>query len=233
MTARRCGLACLLLALGACSDTGPADGGPADLPRRDAASVDQASPDRVSPDIELDPLTHLTQLGSAQDFERLKGVKDEVKYLLSVDGRQTPAPFTGVTCIFQNTKRFAYHLLFLLHFPELSTTTLDKYLELVLEGQTRVWWGGGLMTWPKAKHPRRGALGVMSYVVWHSEGEAEHLSVAQLVELDRRLKGCVPYAAEQLVLVPSDAEQVGYIKPLVDQLEAQGVDVMDESQLQP
>ena len=152
--------------------------------------------------------THLTRLGLPGDYDRVEGVTGcikNVKYLLRVKDREPPAPLSQ-ECIFQNTRRFAYHLLFLIHFPELADLDLQGYLDLVMREVTRVWWGGSLQRWPRILHPETGESGVITYTVYQAE-HSPPLTVATLIEVDQQIKGCVPYAVRRLVLAPSDLDQ--------------------------
>ena len=190
----------------------------------DAARADTAV-DLFHPDLDLSGPTHLPRLESSADFLLLKGPKGDLKHLMRVDGRTPPAPLDG-ECAFQNTRRFPYHINFLHYFPEFATVDVEQYLDMVLRNATRVWWGGIVLDAPAVVHPKTGIPGVMVYTVYQDGGSAEALTVEQLVEVDQRIKGCVPYTSQSMVLVPSDPEQMTHLKTIEAQLAAQGVYVV-------
>ena len=202
---------------------------------RDAAA-DLARDTRATPDLCSGPLvdlgpdpgpTHLTSLTSSADHDRVEGLTrcaKNVRYLIRVDGREPPEPLKD-TCLFQNTRRFEYHLLFLRHFPELADMDLERYLDLAVREDTQVWWAGGLYRRDAAVHPGTGQTGVVAYAVYRNE-DATPLTVAELVQIDRRLKGCIPYAADRLVLTPGSPTQRPHFSALATKLAEQGVHVV-------
>jgi uncharacterized protein with NAD-binding domain and iron-sulfur cluster len=185
----------------------------------------------ASPDVNHGDLTHLGELTEEAAFEQLEGKIGSseilgIRYWQSVDGQQAPAPLDA-GCIFQNTKRFPYHYPFLSHFPELSAITFDDYTKMIM-GIERVWWAGILRRYATVAHPRHGQQGVIAYQIWQDTDE--RLSVAQLVEVDRRFKKCIAYASDRLVLVP-EAPQVEHFQELQADLEQQEVDLLFPSSL--
>jgi pyruvate, water dikinase len=161
----------------------------------------------------------LTALASAADLASLSmGPGGEVKYLAPVDGRSPSPPLTA-TCYFQNMRRFSWHVGFLQSFPEYAGLSYDAYLGLVVRGSRRLW-GGAIKPWSGASHPGSGAPGVVAYTVY---GESGDLDVAGIVEVDRRLKGCAPFAADVFVFVPEGVEQQDLLLRERQRLAGQGV----------
>ena len=230
---RRCSILMALVAAVGCNGSSassvPDIGHPDSAPPPDAAQPDATIPDAAVPDSPAEDPTHLEQLNTPQDFQKLRGAYDNIKYLLSVDGRQAPAPLDA-ECIFQDTERFPSHLVFLHHFEHLSHLTLDDYTDMVL-GDKRVWWGGGLLNRPTMVHPRTGMPGVIAYQIYQDDMASENLTVEQFVEVDKRLKGCMPYATQMLALLAVGNAQRAQVKQLEPLLNAQQVDVVYPNQL--
>jgi pyruvate, water dikinase len=196
------------LALAACgSPAGSRDGGP-------APGDGGAAP------------VYLEQLLTPSDFARVQGEGGEVKYLGAVAGRNVPAVINK-PCLFQNTARYPLHVNFLRTFPELAQLDFDSYLSLVLKGKTRVLWGGALKLLPSAVHPRTGARGVLLYFLYADDTEDDALTVDEIAEVDARLKRCVPYAKDILVLVGMDAPQAARFEAQREALRGRNVDLVD------
>lgn len=172
---------------------------------------------------------YLTALASPEDLATLtaKDLGDEVKYLASVVGRP-PLPGLPAACYFQNMRRYSWHLLFLQSFPELTTLSYDGYLGLVLRAPSRRLWGGAVRPWPAVLHPTTAAPGIVAYSIY---GDPGAVSAADIVEVDGRLKACVPFARELLVFVPSSPDQVGLLMTEQAGLTAQGVASLYPEQL--
>ncbi|MBN1772134.1 MAG: hypothetical protein JXB32_12770 [Deltaproteobacteria bacterium] len=207
----------LVLCLAACGGGGgePDVGlevGPDDAAPDDAGDVPDTGPD------------YLERIEVESDYAGLEAEGREVKYLAVVDGRERPLP---QECLFQNTRRFPYHIQFLRAvFPdEFGELGMDAYTDLVLRRATRRWWGGELKRYARITHPLSGRPGIAVYTVYQERGPDENLEVEELVEVDRRLKACAPLLASELVLVPSGAEQEDHVRPLVPELNARGVAV--------
>ena len=207
----------LVLCLAACGggagepDVG-LESGPDDAVADDGADVPDTGPD------------YLERLELESDYVGLEAEGREVKYLAVVDGRERPLP---QECLFQNTRRFAYHVQFLRAvFPdEFGELGMDAYTDLVLRDATRRWWGGELKRYARITHPLSGRAGIAIYTVYQERGPDENLELEELVEVDRRLKGCAPLLASELVFVPSGAEQEDHVRPLVPELNSRGVAV--------
>ena len=176
---------------------------------------------------------YLTRLTSSDDYAAVAGDGAEVKYLTTVDDRTPLAAFDGAECLFQNTHEYAYHLAFLRTFPEHSELDPGGYEDLVLRRSSRVMWGGGLKLFAATPHPRTNEAGVLSYTMYSGAGPDEQLRVEEVIELDRRLKRCIPYAAELLVFVADGAAQLAHIRTIQPELEAADVDVVEQSTLRP
>jgi pyruvate,water dikinase len=219
-------LAASLLCLGGCRDGGALGDAGADA--RPDASADGAAPDGGSGPAFLD------HLNSPADFLRLAGEEWAVKYLSAVGGAGggTPLPSAlASTCVLQNTARFPLHLGFLKSFPEYSNLDFASYLALTQKSASRTFFAGELKLLPGAVHPRTGARGVMLYFVYASE--ADPVTVEDLATVDARLKTCVPYARDLLVLVAMDATQEQSFAASAQALRARGVDFARHAELRP
>jgi hypothetical protein len=175
---------------------------------------------------------YLERLSSPADFARVQGEEGEVKYLGKVDGRRGLPP-VDKPCMFQDTARFAGHVTFLRSFPELATLDFATYLTLVEKNASRQLWGGELKLFSGAVHPRTGARGILAYFVYADDAASEALSIDQLAEVDARLKGCVPYAKELLVLAAATQTQATHFAEQAAALRARGVDTIAPSSLRP
>ena len=175
---------------------------------------------------------YLEALASHEDYLRMQGDAGTIKYLLRVDGREPLAPLVA-DCTFQNTRRFPYHLPFMRGFSELASLDLDTYVSLVMHQQTRVWWAGGLAEWRGSVHPLSGVQGVISYTVYVAAGSAEMLTVDQALEIHLRLESCMPYATQQLAMLPETPEQASHLRGLSDELSALGVALIFPEDLIP
>ena len=175
----------------------------------------------------------LTTLDSLADFSSVSGEGAEVKYLAIVNGVEAPAVFGEGSCLFQNTARYPYHLQFLRTFPDYSSLSSERYVDLVLRRASRVMWGGGLKLLAAAPHPLTDRKGVLAYTVYSESTSAEMLTVDDIVEVDRRLKARIPVAAEWLVFTPDGIAQTRALEPLRDQLLAEGVVLVDTMALRP
>jgi pyruvate,water dikinase len=173
-------------------------------------------------DAPRDPNTpYLNALQSAEDLAFLAGTTDVagVKYLTKTHGAAPVEPLTA-DCYFQNMRVYPWHLQFLQSFPEQRGLSFDAYRNLVLRGATRRLWGGALQRWPEVPHPASSAPGVISYSIYADPGG---LSVDAVVEVDRRLKGCAPFAQTQLVFVPEQPDQESFLTRERAALANQGV----------
>jgi hypothetical protein len=169
-----------------------------------------------------DPRTpYLTVLENAEDLELLQGESagDGVKYLARVDGADPFEPLVEA-CYFQNMRVFPWHLQFLQSFPGHAALSLDGYRDLVIRKATRRFWGGTLRRWIEARDPARAERDVITYQVYT---EAGALTVEDLVELDARLKGCMPYAQSQLMFLPDRPDQEAFLTRERENLVQRGV----------
>jgi pyruvate, water dikinase len=197
-------------------DEDAADGDAATTPDGDAevdAVLDAAAdaPDGDVPDGGETGPSHLTRLESPADLAELQAAGGSVKYLARVDGREPPTPLTD-ECLFQNTRRFPLHLQFLHHFPELVGLSFSDYMAMVLRRDSRVWWGGDVRPWPATPHPVTGLFGVYTYTVYAEATGGGGLTVAEVAEVDARLKACAPFAADLLVFLPDDVAQQAFVR---------------------
>jgi pyruvate, water dikinase len=163
----------------------------------------------------------LTELATPADLAALTAsdLGDEVKYLAPIDGRPPP-PALEAPCMFQNMRRYSWHLLFLQSFPAYAGLSYDGYLGLVLRPASRRLWGGAVRPWPAVLHPTTGAPGIVAYTVY---GDPGSVSAAAVREVDGRLKGCIPFARDLLVFVPGSPDQIGMLMTERAALAAAGV----------
>jgi pyruvate,water dikinase len=173
---------------------------------------------------------YLERLSSPGDFARVQGEEGEVKYLGQA-GKGLPP--LDKPCFFQNTERYSGHITFLKSFPELADIDFATYLNLVTKNSSRVLWGGELKFFAGATHPRTKGRGVLAYFVYADDAITEALSADQLKEVDTRLKGCVPYAKDLLVLVGMDDVQAERFAAQASDLAARGIDTIDPRLLRP
>lgn len=213
-------LSLALAAVGACTSS---SGTPTDAGALDANMMDGGQPAPTADGSTLGELTHLARLESEADFAALAGEGKELKYLTRVDGRE---PVVAEECLFQNTARFPYHLMFLRSaFPALATLDFDVYVSWVLRASTRRFWGGGLRYYQQITHPVGGAPGIYTYSAYQESGAGEALTLEQLVEIDRRLKACAPFAASRLVFAPESKQQADHVRTLLEGLRTADVAV--------
>jgi hypothetical protein len=165
------------------------------------------------PPVEDPPKTnepYLTTLEKASDLVAMtagSGDDGSVKYLARVEGRAVLEPLTE-RCYFQNMKQHTWHLDFLRSFPGLEGFAFQAYQSMVLRQASRRLWGGSVKAWPGTPHPSRDDAGVVSYFVY-SDGSG--LDVAAVVEVDRTLKACAPFAEDRLVYVPDGPAQLTFL----------------------
>jgi pyruvate, water dikinase len=226
----RSAFAIVTLALSAflgCGDLDPADGsgGAGGVAGSAGAGGGGAAP--------VEPIEFLSVLESAEHYAALSGEGAEVKYLTIVDGTEPPAAFQGAACLFQNTALYPYHVQFLRTLPGYGDLSSERYTDLVLRRTSRVMWGGGLKLLPGAPHPQTGTLGVLAYTVYAGSEPSEALTLDDLVEVDRRLKQDVPFAAELLSFMPEGVAQQVSLEPLLDELAEADVLVLDPSLARP
>lgn len=174
---------------------------------------------------------YLTVLGSPADFALMQGEGGEIKFLGQVDGTLPPAPGLAHACLFQNTERYPGHITFLRSFPELANLDFATYLTMVMKRAGRVLWGGSLNLYPAAPHPATGAPGVLVYFVYSDPDDVDALTEDEIVALDTRLKGCVPFASDLLVLVGADDDQAARFEAMRARLGARGVRLLEPRQV--
>lgn len=195
----------------------------------DNGSVGDAGLDGSAPtDAAIEGPDYLESIETRAEFDSL-AADGVVKYLTRVDGRD---PLVDAECLFQNSRRFPFHAQFLRRvFPAYSDLSFDTYVDFVLRNATRRAWGGALEWRARVTHPLSGQAGIYIYYAYQEREPDENLTVAQIVELDRRLKACAPLTASALVFVPSVIEQENHIRPLVAELNAAGVAVRFPAEL--
>ena len=200
------------IALSACGDDSATDAG-VDAGIQDGA-VDQDA--ALGPDF-------LPRLQSVAEFQSLAGEGQEVKYMLQVDGQE---PVIEHVCAFQNTARFPYHLHFLRAvFPAYADLDPGSYASLVLRRASRRSFAGSLTSHALTSHPRTGLRGIYTYNIYQDPGPGEGLTLAEIVQVDQRMKACAPFAADQIVHLPEGAEREAAVRNMLPELQAAGVDV--------
>lgn len=176
-----------------------------------------------------DELAYLTELRSPDDYAAL-ALDGELRYLAPIEGA-APSPPLDAPCVFQNMALYPFHIQFLVTLPAYSTVSYDAYLDMVLRKQSRVFYGGMLKQWPSARHPITEKDGVISYGAYQTEASGENFTIDELVFLHARLKSCIPYAEELLVLVPDGATQAAQLRGQRDALLERGVPVLMPEEL--
>lgn len=180
-----------------------------------------------------EPVDSLPVIQNADQYAALSGEGAEVKYLSIVDGTEPPPAFGVATCLFQNTAKFPYHLQFLRSLPGYGELSPERYSDYVLRRASRVMWGGSLKLLPGAPHPLTGAPGVLAYTVYTGSEPSELFTVADLAEVDRRLKENAPFAAALLAFMPDGTAQTAALPPLLEPLGAEGIAVLDPRLARP
>jgi hypothetical protein len=142
-----------------------------------------------------------------------------VKYLAPTRGHATTPPLTDA-CYFQNMRRYTWHLQFLQAFPELAELSYDGYYDLVLRRATRRLWAGAVRARPNTLHPSSGTRGVITYTAYAESGG---LDAAAIVEVDRTLKDCMPFARDRLVFEPEGPDQAALVTLARADLTREGV----------
>jgi pyruvate, water dikinase len=182
---------------------------------------------------ELEPLdpevAFVNELRSRADLEVLSAplLSASVKYLARIEGKDALGPLEEA-CYFQNMNRYPWHLQFLQSFMALRAATLDSYRGWVLQPGTRRMWGGSVRSWPEIEHPKTGARGVITYDVYSEPGG---LDVDDIASVDERLDGCIAFARNQLVFVPTAPDQEGLVRMRADELALRGIATLLPSDL--
>lgn len=178
-------------------------------------------------------VTFLSELPTAEAYASVAADGAEVKYLAVVDGREPESVFQDAECLFQNTAKYAYHVQFLRTFPGYEELSSERYADLVLRRESRSMWGGALRLFPATPHPVTGAGGVLAYTIYSGSTAEELLTVADVVEVDRRLKAAIPFAADFLVFTPDGQAQTAAMADLADELLEREVVMVEPSRLRP
>ena len=187
-----------------------------------ACGVSDLAADGGVPDAALGP-DFLPRLASTAEFLSLASERQELKYMLQVDGQE---PVVEHPCVFQNTARFPYHLIFLRAvFPAYADLDPGTYASLVLRRASRRAFAGSLTRHALTTHPRTGLPGIYTYSVYQDPGLGEGLTLAEIVQIDQRMKVCAPFAADQIVHIPEGAERAAAVRGMLPELQAAGVDV--------
>jgi hypothetical protein len=147
--------------------------------------------------------------------------------LAAVKGRTAALP-DDAACIFQNTRRYSWHLQFLQSLPMYAGLPFDAYTSLVTRRGTRRLWAGALKTWPTVMNPVSRKAGILSFSIY---GEAGSVDTAAISEVLNDLSACAPFSAELLVFVPDTPELEALVREHRDQLLAGGVACLLPSEL--
>jgi hypothetical protein len=78
-----------------------------------------------------------------------------------------------------------------------------------------------------------GVDGVLAYTIYSESSAEEMLTVADIVEVDHRLKTAAIFASEFLVFVPDGTAQTSALRDQADELLAEGVAMIEPSMLRP
>jgi hypothetical protein len=175
----------------------------------------------------------LHELPTTEAYASLAADGAEVKYLAVVDGRDPESAFAGAECLFQNTSKYPYHVQFLRTLPGYEGLSSERYADLVLRRESRTMWGGGLRLFPATLHPMTGEEGVLAYTIYSGSSAEEMLTLADVIEVDRRLKHASSFASEFLVFTPDGTAQTAALAGLADELSAEGVAMVEPSALRP
>jgi hypothetical protein len=175
----------------------------------------------------------VTSLPSIEAFYEMLGREGDIKVLGQVDGAVPPVPELGYPCVFQDTLRFPGHAPFLRKFPELAGMSFDAYLTMVMKRSSRVLWGGALQFFPAVPHPITGVNGILGYFLYSDANEVDALTDDEILAFDARIKACVPFARDLLVLVGMDEDQAARFDAQRERLTARGVSVLPAGQLRP
>jgi len=168
----------------------------------------------------------LPTLGSPDDYAAMAS-SGEVKYLTTVHDQGGTLP-DGASCIFQNTRRYSWHLQFLQSLPMYAGLSFDGYTVLVTRKASRRLWAGGLKTWPTVAHPISQKPGIISFSIY---GESGSVDLAAITAVYAKLSVCAPFAPDLLVFVPDTSELEALIRQYGPQLIASGVPCLLPSDL--
>lgn len=163
-------------------------------------------------------------LETLTDYETLRGPAWDLKFLAWVAGAERVAPLTEA-CAFQDMARWEYHLTFLRSFEPWAALTAGDYLALVLNAQTRIWWGGGVRFDTRRSHPVTGELGVALWNVYSAEQDGG-LTVADVVAADAVLAPCLAFAGEQRAFWALSVSDRRFVAEHAEALSAAGIAVI-------
>lgn len=210
------------------TSTSPDTFNPSDASDTHTSSDIPSNPDTNSnPDTTTPPpdTPFLTTLPTPADLAFLSTATDtDIKFLLPAQNK-TPIPPLLASCYFQNMRLYAWHILFLHSFPAFADLAFDAYVNLTLRAPSRIWWGGSVQTWPAVLHPRTQQSGIISYTIYNEHRSGE-LTAESIIEVDRTLRACIPFAGDLLAFVPSDSDQQQTTQRLHNTLTAEGVAVV-------
>lgn len=181
----------------------------------------------------------LYQLHSLDDFARLAAVGNEVKYLLDAapsladaGGDDAAASLPG-PCVFQDTRKYPYHLQFLRSLAGYETLSAERYEERVLWRATRTMYAGVLKMFSATPHPASGKLGVLAFTLYAAGSAEEQLTAAELIDVHQRLSDCAGTLSQYLVYLPQTPAELQAAQRHASELDAAGVVVMNPSDLRP
>ncbi|MBI1946357.1 MAG: hypothetical protein HYS27_11705 [Deltaproteobacteria bacterium] len=206
MRALACLSLLLLCAAAACPPPAPDDAGPGD-----------AGPEE----------SFRALLDEEGDVTELMGADGTVKYLAPVAGVEPRAPLFE-SCAFQDTMAFPFHLPFLNSLPGGDDLDFADYIALVLQRETRAWWGGEVWWRPELAHPIGGAPGVLAYTLYTEDSPGNRLIADDVRAVFAVLTACAPAFAGKLAFVPVSNEQRQTALQAQGELSADGIAVIIE-----
>ncbi len=213
-------VAVALVSLGCSDHSAPVDAG-----NPDAADDGPGDARADAPDGPVEA-SYLTALASPEDYAAMAAL-GEVKYLAALEGRSTALP-EGAACVFQNTRRYSWHLQFLQSLPMYAGLPFDAYTSLVTRKGTRQLWAGALKTWPTVIHPVSKQAGIISYSIYGETGSVDGAAIAEVL---KELSACAPFSSALLVFVPDTPELEGLVREHREQLLSAGVACLLPSEL--
>ena len=172
-----------------------------------------------------DELQFYPVLDDVEKYDDLVGAEGTVKYLAQVEGAPVTAPIDD-ECVFQNTALYSFHLFFLNAQPGGEDLLVDDYTSLVLQRDTRVWWGGDIRFFPEAEHPTTGEPGVLTWGLYTQDSANNRLVVDDVRQGFARLAPCLPAFEGQLAFTPGSAEQIQTTRLSQGALAAEGIAVL-------
>jgi pyruvate,water dikinase len=169
---------------------------------------------------------YLPTLNTPDDYATMAS-SGEVKYLAIVKDSDGELP-DRTACIFQNTRRYSWHLEFLRSLPMFAGLSFNGYTALVTRKGSRQLWAGALKTWPAVIHPITQQMGIIGYSIYGESGSVDPVAIAEVYE---KLAACAPFASGLLVFVPDTPELESLVRQYGQELVAAGIPCLLPSDL--